>query len=294
LHIQGNIITTNPNGINITAANSITTDNITSPGGITLTSNSSQITTGILDSSAFGNSGNVTLNARGNIKASQINAQSLGSGRGGNVDITTQSFFQATNAFQDRNGLNASISTAGGADGGSIIIRHAGGGVTPFIVGNAETNGTQGSITRGNTAPEQTISPTQEYFLTHKQDADQIQIISVSGLSPLPTEPTPQQALSFNTDLNGDPVKSFAFLVGNILDADTQTNQNPKTGDYNFAWRIPDGRILSLTAPAVGLPINEADDLVSDIDKRLEQQYEEYFGENLLMKKSPPKAFEIP
>ncbi len=281
LLVQGNITTTNPTGVNITAVDSITTGNITSLEGIALTSNSRQITTGILDSSAFGDGGDVMLNARGNIQVNQINAQSLGSGRGGNVDITTQSFFRATNSFQDRNGVNASISTAGGADGGSIIIRHAGGGLTPFIVGNAETNGTQGAITRGNTALEQTISPTQTYYPTHKQDADQIQIISVSGVSPLPTEPTPQQALSFNTDLNGDPIKSFAFLVGNILDADTQINQNPKTGDDNLAWRIPDGRSLSLSVPAVGLPINEADDLVSDIDKRLEQQYEDFFGENL-------------
>jgi filamentous hemagglutinin family protein len=281
LLVWGNITTTNPAGVNITAVNNIATDNITSPGGIALTSSSRDITTNILNSSSTGDGGKVTLNARGNIQVNQINAQNLGSGRGGNVDITTQSFFRATNSFQDRNGVNASISTAGGANGGSIIIRHAGGGLTPFIVGNAETNGTQGAITRGNTALEQTISPTQTYYPTHKQDADQIQIISVSGVSPLPTEPTPQQALSFNTDLNGDPIKSFAFLVGNILDADTQINQNPKTGDDNLAWRIPDGRSLSLTAPAVGLPINEADDLVSDIDKRLEQQYEDFFGENL-------------
>jgi CHAT domain-containing protein len=281
LLVRGNIATTNPAGVNITAVNNIATDNITSSGGIALSSSSRDIATNILNSSSTGDGGNVTLNTRGNIQVNQINAQSLGSGRGGNVDITTQSFFRATNSFQDRNGVNASISTAGGANGGSIIIRHAGGGTIPFIVGNAETNGTQGAITRGNTAPEQTISPLQTYYPTHKQDADQIQIISVSGLSPLPTEPTPQQALSFNTDLNGDPIKSFAVLVGNILDADTQITQNPKTGDYNFAWSIPDGRSLSLNAPAVGLPINEPDDLVFDIDKRLEQQYEEYFGENL-------------
>jgi CHAT domain-containing protein len=285
LTVRGNITTNNPLGVNITTVNNIDTDNITSLGGIALTSNSSQITTGILDSSSLGNGGNVTLNARGNINVSQINAQSLGSSRGGNVDITTHSFFQATNSFQDRNGVNASISTAGGADGGSIIIRHAGGGVTPFILGNAEMNGTQGAITRGNTGPEQTISPTQEYFLTHKQDADRIQIISVSGISPLPPEPTPQQTFSFNTDLTGDPIKSLAHLIGNILDADTQINQNPETGDHNLAWRIPDGRSLSLNAPAVGLPINEADDLVSNIDKRLEQQYEEYFGENITNEK---------
>jgi filamentous hemagglutinin family protein len=278
LFVQGNITTnpkTNSTGVNITAVNDIITHNITSPGGIALTSNSRQITTELLDTSAFGNGGNVTLNARGNINVSQINAQSLGSGRGGNVDITTESFFKATNAFQDRNGINASISTAGGADGGSIIIRHAGGGVTPFIVGNAAINGTQGAITRGNTAPKQTISPTQEYFLTHKQDADRIQIISVSGVSPLPADSNllPLSEPILLPQQGQNPQKSLAILIGNILNGETQIEQDPQTGDYNFSWYLYDQRQLSLN---VENPLT-----VNQIDKLFEEQYEDYFGKNI-------------
>ncbi|MEQ8958612.1 MAG: hypothetical protein RLP02_11905, partial [Coleofasciculus sp. C2-GNP5-27] len=120
LTVQGNI-TDNPQGIDITTVNNIITDNltspesialtstnghiktetITSPGGISLTSNSGQIETDILDSSNLNDGGDITLNARGNIQVSQINAQSLGNGNGGDIDITTPSYFQATDSFID-------------------------------------------------------------------------------------------------------------------------------------------------------------------------------------------------
>jgi hypothetical protein len=194
LFIQGELTTTNPAGISITALNNITTGNITSPGGITLSSSSGQIATrGILNSSSSADGGNINLNARGSITVRQINGQSLGMGTGGNVEITTNSFVQASGSFPDQNGVNASVSAAGGTEGGTIIIRHGGGGVTPFIVGNPATNGTAGAITRGNRAPEQTISPTQEYLFTHTQDADRLQIISVSDPTKpqLPSTPIP-------------------------------------------------------------------------------------------------------
>ncbi|NER49164.1 MAG: hypothetical protein F6J92_21205, partial [Symploca sp. SIO1A3] len=59
----------------------------------------------------------------------------------GNVNITTNEFFRATGTFSDRNEITASISTAGGAGGGSITILHEGG--FPFIVGNGSINGLQ-------------------------------------------------------------------------------------------------------------------------------------------------------
>ncbi|GAB4194639.1 MAG: hypothetical protein Fur006_40540 [Coleofasciculaceae cyanobacterium] len=281
LLVQGDISTTNPAGVDITTVNNIITGNITSSGGITLTSNSRNITTGILDSSSTDNGGNVTLNARENVTVSQINAQSLGIGRGGNVDITANRFFRATVASPDQNGINASISTAGRVDGGSIIMRHGGGGITPFIAGNAGTNGTQGAITRGNRAPAQTISPTQTYYPTHKQDSDQIQIISVPRVPPIPPDPNPLPNPQLNSNSSPDPPQALALLVGDILGADTQINQDPESGDYSFAWRIPDGRILSLNAPAVGLQINQTDDIISSIDKLFEQQYEDYYRENI-------------
>jgi len=280
LQVQGDITTTNPVGVDITTVNKIDTGNITSPEGIVLTSNSRNITTGILNTSSPNNGGNVTLKASEHINVSQINTQSLGIGRGGNVDITTNGFFRAADGSPDQNGINASISTAGRVDGGSIIIRHGGGGITPFIVGNAETNGTQGAITRGNTATEQTIAPTQEYYPTHKQDADRIQIISVPRVPPLPPDPNPPDPKP-SSNPNPDPLQALALLVGDILGAETQINQDSETGDYSFAWRVANGQILSVNAPLIGLPLNQSDDIVSFVDGLFEAQFEEYFGENL-------------
>jgi CHAT domain-containing protein len=282
LRILGNLNITNPTGVNITTVNDIIAENITSPGGISLTSNSRDITTGILDSSTFSNSGNITLKAPGTISVSQINAQSFGIGSGGNVDITAKRF-QATGFFLDQNGVDASISTAGG-DGGTVIIRHEGAGIIPFIVGNADTNGTEGAITRGNATPENTISPTQEYYPTHKQDAERIQIISIPEAPPLPPDPNPLPPAptpSAGTGSNTNPLQALALLIGDILGSQTQINQDPNTGDYRFRWRIPDGQILSVNAPASGLPINQPDDLVSSIDKAFEEQFEKYFGKNI-------------
>jgi hypothetical protein len=232
LQVQGNITTTNPAGVDITTVNKIDTGNITSSEGIALTSNSRDITTGILNTSSPDNGGNVTLKAREDINVSQINAQSLGIGRGGNVDITTNGFLRATDGSPDQNGINASISTAGTVDGGSIIIRHGGGGITPFIVGNAETNGTQGAITRGNTATEQTIAPTQEYYPTHKQMLIEFKSfpflefhLSHQTLTPYP-DPKP------SSNPNPDPLQALALLVGDILGAE-YSNQ-PRLGN----WRL--------------------------------------------------------
>jgi CHAT domain-containing protein len=273
LRVEGDITTTNPAGVNITTVNNITTGNITSPGGIALTSSSRNITTGVLNSFSFGNGGNINLVAPGNITVSQINAQSLGIGTGGNVDITTESFFRATDSFPDQNGVDASISTAGGADGGTIIIRHGGGGVIPFVVGNAETNGTEEAITRGNAAPEQTISPTQQYFYTHKQDADRIQIISIPGTSPLPPDPIPVPEPIPLPERGRNPLESLALLVGDTLEAETEIEQDPQTGDYSFAWHLYDQRNLSINVDNP-LPIGQ-------VDKLFEEQFEEYFGENI-------------
>ena len=253
LRVQGDITTTNPAGINIRTVNNIET--------------------GVINSSSSGNGSNINLNAGSDITVSQINAQSIGSGRGGSVEITANNFFQATSSFTDRNGLDASISTAGDAGGGTIVISHGGGGVTPFFVGNATTNGTQGAITRGNAASEQTIFPTQEYLYTHTQDSDRIQIISVTPEpSALPdTLPLPEPISLPERGKNS--LESLAILVGDTLNAETQIEQDPKTGTYNFTWQLHDQTNLSLN---VDSPLT-----VDRIDKLFEDEYEKYFRENL-------------
>ncbi|MBD2542470.1 CHAT domain-containing protein [Planktothricoides raciborskii] len=131
---------------------------VTQGGDINLFAQGNMQIMGLLNSSAD-NGGNVTINGLTNVDIFAIDAQGLASdGTGGNVNINAGNFFQARGSFVDQNNRTASISTAGTVSGGSISIRHAGGSETPFIVGNATTNGTAAALTTGS----ETISPTFE------------------------------------------------------------------------------------------------------------------------------------
>jgi filamentous hemagglutinin family protein len=164
--------------INLLANQDINVNDITANSGISLTSNQEAVTTGNLNTSGVnqggditveaqteiqagainssamqGNGGNVTLDPEGDIEVDSINAQGGINGRGGNVDITTEQFFRATETFSDRTGTTTSISTAGGNGGGSVIIRHQGGKLgIPFTVGQDynNLNGTRGAIATGS------------------------------------------------------------------------------------------------------------------------------------------------
>jgi len=231
-------------GFKIAATGSITTGDITSPGGITLTSEEGAIAAGLLNTAANADAGPILLDARGDILVKFINAQSLQNGTGGTVEIATRRFFRATQTFRDRNGLDASISVAG-EEGGTVTIRHQGGGLIPFIVGDSDLNGTAGAITRGNAAPEQTIAPQQTFFPTHKQDRDRLQIIAVEPAAfippPTPVSPSlPSPTLAPDPKPNPNPLIQLAFFLGDLLGAETQITQQP-TGDYKFVWQINNG-----------------------------------------------------
>ncbi|MCC3530963.1 MAG: filamentous hemagglutinin N-terminal domain-containing protein [Microcoleus sp. PH2017_21_RUC_O_A] len=187
-----NDITRTTTAINIATTNNITTQNITSPLGIYLYSEKGTIQTGSLNSSSSNDGGNISVNAGGNITVNQIDSQSLGNGRGGDIYVWTEKFFRVLNSFTDRNGVAASISSAGdaGDKGGTILLRHGGNGVTPFVVGDSTTNGTAGAITRGNGTAESKISSGNSYLYTHKQDTDKIEVRSTPEPQPSPT-PTP-------------------------------------------------------------------------------------------------------
>jgi len=166
--------------LTLSAQSNITTSNITAIGGINLTSQtgaivtgnlntsnatqgspisiraSDSITTGTIDSSSTnGNGGAVLLDPTGDIQVTSINTQGGDNGSGGDIEIQTGRFFRATGTFTDRNGQIASLSSAGGVGNGSIRIRHGGGStdssgpITPFVVGDSQTNGTAGAITTG-------------------------------------------------------------------------------------------------------------------------------------------------
>lgn len=181
---KGGAITLTASSGNIKTANLDSSSEAGNGGAIALRA-SNRITTGVIDSSSnSGNGGNVLLDPQNDIQVTSINAQGGTNGKGGTVDITTNQFFRATGSFTDQKGTNASISTAGGAGGGSITIKHGGNGVTPFDVGNSTTNGTAAAIDSGGFA----IAPFQSFPFTYKKG--NISIISVDAPSPLP-EPSP-------------------------------------------------------------------------------------------------------
>jgi len=127
-----------------------------------------RLTTGRIDSSSrLGNGGAVSLSGGGDIEAVSINAEGGIVGRGGNVSVTAGRHFRVTGTFRsalgnrqrsniNQNGLDASISTAGGMGSGTIAVRY-GDSNAPFTVGDAATNGTAGAITDG----EFTVFPTE-------------------------------------------------------------------------------------------------------------------------------------
>ena len=107
--------------------------------------------------------GNVSLNSGGNIQISAINAENNDNNNGGNVEITAKRFFRAIDTFDGEN----SISTANGVREGNITITHGGGEIfVPFVVGDAELNGSAGAITTGSA---NTIAPTQEFYSSESQ-----------------------------------------------------------------------------------------------------------------------------
>ncbi|MEQ8757255.1 MAG: CHAT domain-containing protein [Coleofasciculus sp. G1-WW12-02] len=206
--------------VSLQANQGIDVNDITANAGISLTSNQATVTTGNLNTSGVnrggdttvkakteiqagainssatqGNAGNVTLDPEGDIEVDSINAQGGTNGRGGNVDITTEQFFRATDTFGDRTGTTTSISTAGGNGGGSVTIRHQGGRIIPFTVGEDynDMNGTRGAIATGN--DNQIIQGSYPNPYTQGIAPSQIQLITPETQNPITPEFSPSQRL---------------------------------------------------------------------------------------------------
>ncbi|MEH2194356.1 MAG: CHAT domain-containing protein [Nostoc sp.] len=205
LGITTNNIVTNDNNVTLQSSRgAVATQDITTNGGGISFEAKDSIKAGVLNSSSStGNGGNITLDPDNDIEVTSINAQGGSNGTGGNVDIITNSFFRAIGTFSDRNGINASISTSGGTGSGAVTIVHGGNGTTPFVVGNADTNGTAGAIT---TDSNNAILPNR--FYTGNYTQGNIQIITSSSFKndPKPDEVTPP--------LPSPPIRNSNFSVG--------------------------------------------------------------------------------
>ncbi len=198
--------------VSLLANQGIKVNDITANAGISLTSNQRAVTTGNLNTSGVnqggditveaqteiqagainssatqGDGGNVTLDPENDIEVDSINAQGGSNGRGGNVDITTEQFFRATETFSDRTNTTTSISTAGGNGGGSVIIRHQGGNFgIPFTVGQDynNENGTRGAIATGS--DNQITEGLYPNPYTQGIAPSQIQLITPETITPEP------------------------------------------------------------------------------------------------------------
>jgi len=283
----GNIHLDSGGDINITLGsapgNLISNSPIGKGGDITLNAVNS-ITTGAINTqSVFGDGGNVNLSAGADIQVTTIDTQggtdgAAASGKGGNVEVTTSGFFQATGSFLDANLITASISTSGVSAGGTIIIRHGGAGITPFTVGNADINGTAAAITTSNLLPIQTIIPNQTFFNTHTQDG--IQIISVDKpLSP----PIPPLLSSRQVAPSDDPFQFLAFLSADLVGAQLSVNQDLEK-NYNALLNISNEQALQiqLEDPGINFDLLRINQLVPEIEDNLATEYEEYLGEDIL------------
>ncbi|NER35148.1 MAG: CHAT domain-containing protein [Oscillatoria sp. SIO1A7] len=167
--------------------------------------------------------GEINLSASGDIDI----AQTLNSS-GGNIDITTSNFLRVGGTFLSPNGVEASISSGAG----SIAIRHEGSTNTPFIVGDATTNGTAGAIAtnsasivprfevpvppdtfnQGNIAIVTSVPDTPTETSTETPTETRAATPAATPAEPAPTEtptelaPTPAQPVSPGTP--GEPAPS--------------------------------------------------------------------------------------
>ncbi|MDJ0702317.1 MAG: CHAT domain-containing protein [Leptolyngbyaceae cyanobacterium MO_188.B28] len=228
----GTLTGTDNAAITLLANQSITTGDIIAPGNAVILQAQESITTGNINTSSdLGKGGNVTLDPEGDIQVGSISAEGGPQSTGGNVDITTASFFRATDSFTAQNGVEASISTAGGAGNGSITIRHGGGarGV-PFIVGDATQNGTAAALTTG----EFTLEPVRSIpgiFIEND-----IAIITTpddftDDLEPKPEEPAPPDPPD-EDPLNRIVVNSFRRAISNEEIFDLEEDYTNQFEDY--------------------------------------------------------------
>ncbi|AFZ19717.1 CHAT domain-containing protein [Allocoleopsis franciscana] len=268
----GNITLKSDNGA-ITTGN-LNASGLTDGGNITLNAQT-QITAGQINTSgAFGQGGNVLFVPSGAVQVSSINAQ--GGTQGGSVDITTDSLFRATSTFKAANGELVSISTLGGNRGGDITIRHGGGGIIPFDVGNATVNGTAGTLTSG----EFTIAPLASFPFTYTQG--NIRIISVNPPAILPTPPailpTPPAVLPTPPAVLPNPPAVLPTPVPTVSTPFLTPVQPPSTPPTSKQTINPIGQLL-VQAELEKLPLLPDNDLGAlPIDQSLSDEFAQGLG----------------
>jgi filamentous hemagglutinin family protein len=209
-----------------------------------------QIITGQIDSSSsIGDGGNVRIDPITTIVES-INAQGGTNGIGGQVNITAFDTFRAVGTFVDRNGILASISTAGGLGGGDITIYHP--GVSPFTVGNADIHGTAGAITSG---ANNSIIPKLSFLSSYTQE--NIRLVPLQPGPPEPPEPI--------MDIIDDFINDDQILITDDVFSDDFSRQT-------ISNELNEGNI---------------EGAVASIEESISGEYKGYYGEELQLDAQP-------
>lgn len=189
-------------------------------GGSVNATAKTNINTGVIVTTADReNGGNVTLNSGNNTQVGYINTSS--GTNGGAVNVTANKFFRATDSTSvslsptptpsaNPSAVPVSIYTNGNTASGAITIRHGGNGITPFIVGDATTNGTKAAIVSSD---NNQINPTQSFLSSYTQG--NIQIITATPpiveppISPIcpPSCGNPPQIPTVVTDTGNPQIK---------------------------------------------------------------------------------------
>jgi filamentous hemagglutinin family protein len=234
--------------ITLTAGGNLTTRNLITAafpsgngGHVSLTSTGGSINTlsgggtgAINTTAANGNSGTVTLNAPQGIVVGSINTEAI-NGAGGAVTLDSEGFVRVRGELaavdSSFNSVATSISSGGSSAGGAILIRHGGNGLTPFIVGEASTNGTQAALSAGTGLM---IQPTQTFLTNHIQPG--ISILTTPTLEvpviPLEIIRAVSGSAPKNQNLN---TEDFIRRIGRQAGGETTFDAEGK----NYTWSLP-------------------------------------------------------
>jgi filamentous hemagglutinin family protein len=178
LSASGNVVTGNIDASSVTGLGY-------GAGNVDISSTGGTIATGTISTRSDSQAGSVELSAPasdGNVSFSSIDASGT---TGGTVSITAGRFVQGT-GFVNGPGT-PTINSRGSNTSGPITIQHGGGALeTPFVVGDASTNGTAGTITNGTTSNPNLLSPTQSFPSTFVQGDIQIITSSPPASNPPP------------------------------------------------------------------------------------------------------------
>ncbi|NDJ15921.1 CHAT domain-containing protein [Myxacorys almedinensis] len=224
------------------------------------------ITLGKLDTSGrFANAGNVFIDPQYDIEVASIDAR--GARAGGNVWISTERFFRATETLN----TGASIATDGSFSSGSIEIRHGGGALgIPFTVSEPHpVNGTAGYLSAGT--DNQILQGSFSNSYIQGMPPNDIRLITTPAppqpLPPVPPVPAPiptQPLLpNISNSNNNDP--KIALKPVETRSYFNETNVNVENIDINFTNEFRD--YLGVGEDTANVTVEQAQAIAATIEQ---------------------------